>query len=69
MPTISIWGRLKNREPEVLDHAGGKDAATYLVVEYKMAFGSGWKIWAGKKNEEPGKIILDKLSSSAILKV
>ena len=54
MPTISIWGRLGTRAPERIDGASNVKEANYLVGEYRLAFGQGWKIWSGPKINEPG---------------
>jgi len=51
--TISIWGRYKDRAPEVIDRAASRMDAAYLVGEYVLAFGKDWKIWSGRKDEEP----------------
>lgn len=48
-----IWGRPKNGEAEVIDETHrGSDSAEYLVAQYQMAF-RDWKIWAGRKKDEP----------------
>lgn len=43
-----IWGRYNNTV-EVVDRA---DSA-YLLAEYQMAFGPRWKLWRGRKKDEP----------------
>jgi hypothetical protein len=49
-----IWGRPKDGDAEVIDETyRGGDSAEYLVGEYQMAFGPSWKIWAGRKKDEP----------------
>ena len=53
--TISIWGRLSGKKPEKIDEASNWKEARYLVVEYRMAYGSSWVIWAGPRKNEPGK--------------
>lgn len=50
---ITIWGRYKNGKPEVIDHATGKKDAAYLLGEYQLAFGPDWKLWAGRRIDEP----------------
>ncbi len=47
-----IWGRLENSEPEKIDTVAKADA-NYLVSEYRLAFGPKWKIWVGRKKDEP----------------
>ena len=45
-----------DNQPEKIDsgHAGdGTSGAAYLVAEYRLAFGKDWKIWAGRKDQEP----------------
>jgi hypothetical protein len=51
MGAINIWGKYKDKEIEKIDSASSQSAASYLVREYKMAFGGDWVIWAGKKVE------------------
>lgn len=51
--TISIWGRYKDRKPEVIDRATNKRDAAYLAGEYRLAFGKDWKVWLGRRDEEP----------------
>lgn len=50
---IRIWGRLKDHSPEVIDQANSLRDAEYLVGEYRIAFGTSWKIWAGTRKSEP----------------
>ena len=52
MATISIWGRYQGKI-EKLDSATSPRDAAYLVGEYRMAFGHGWQIWAGRRDENP----------------
>lgn len=49
--TISIWGKLKGRKPEVIDRASSKKEAQYLVGEYRTAYGRDWTVWAGRLDE------------------
>lgn len=49
--TIKIWGRYKNGESEVLDDATDQNDADFLVGEYRMAYGSDWLIWQGRKKD------------------
>ncbi len=49
MPTI--WGKYKGRVERV-DSCSKKDVA-YLLGEYRLAFGKGWTLWAGRKCDEP----------------
>lgn len=52
---MNIWGRYQGRPPEKLDSdLTAKEAAAY-VGEYRMAFGPGWVIWAGRKKDDPTK--------------
>lgn len=51
---INIWGRLKGqRNPEIIDRAVSVRDASYLLGEYQLAFGKSWKIWIGRKIDEP----------------
>jgi len=50
---MTIWGKYKNLPIEKIDTCDKKDAG-YLVVEYRIAYGPDWIIWAGKKTEMPG---------------
>jgi len=49
---IAIWGKYKGKI-EKLDTAKNQREANFLVQEYRMAFGSVWKIWAGLRREGP----------------
>jgi hypothetical protein len=59
--TISIWGRYRSLEPEVIDRASTRNEAERLLGEYTLAFGAypgqhaykDWNLWVGRKNEEP----------------
>jgi hypothetical protein len=51
--TISIWGRLKGKKPEKIDEAASPTGAAFLVGEYRLAFGMDWKIWSGRRDDEP----------------
>jgi len=56
MATKYIWGRyVPNDTVEKIDQASSQKDADYLAGEYRMAFGRDWKIWAGRKKDEPGK--------------
>ena len=50
---MTIWGKYKDKPIEKIDSCKKEDAE-FMVGEYKLAFGSGWTIWAGKKSERPG---------------
>lgn len=52
--TISIWGKLKGKKPEIIDRASSLREAAYLVSEYQLAFGRDWIIWAGRLDQMPG---------------
>ena len=54
MATKYIWGRyVPNDTVEKIDQASSQKDADYLAGEYRMAFGRDWKIWAGRKKDEP----------------
>lgn len=55
MGQISIWGRMKNNPPEKIDSASSEKEAARLAYEYKMAFGLDWTVWAGRRDQEPGR--------------
>ena len=46
---MSIWGRYEDSKPELVDR-GDSD---YLLGEYRLAFGRGWKLWRGSRKDEP----------------
>ena len=48
--TISIWGQPDGGPAEVIDRASSMQEAAYLASEYRMAYGRGWKVWAGRKD-------------------
>ena len=48
--TISIWGQPEGGPAEVIDRASSMQEAAYLAGEYRMAYGKGWKVWAGRKD-------------------
>ncbi len=52
---ISIWGKHAGSPPEVVDRASSKREAEYMAREYRMAFGSDWVIWAGRRDQGPVK--------------
>lgn len=52
--TYKIWGKLKGHPTELVDTATSKTDATYMLHEYRMAFGKDWTLWIGKKSEPPG---------------
>lgn len=52
MPVIGIWGKYRG-EIERIDQASNEKEAQYLVGEYRLAFGKDWKIWSGRKKDEP----------------
>ena len=47
---IVIWGKHKDRAPEVIDHASSVQEAQYLAGEYSMAYGRDWSVWAGRRD-------------------
>jgi hypothetical protein len=40
-----IWGQYRLDDPEEIDSAETKEDADYLRKEYKLAFGSEWRIY------------------------
>jgi len=50
--TTRIWGRYEGRAPEVIDTVA-PGAAARLLGEYRLAFGAGWTLWLGRRDDEP----------------
>jgi hypothetical protein len=48
---IRIWGRYEGRAPEVVDTVARAEALRVLA-EYKLAFGAGWTLWLGRRDDE-----------------
>ncbi len=40
-----IYGSYQGEKKELIDTAYSEKNANYLVAEYTIAFGKGWKIW------------------------
>jgi hypothetical protein len=51
---MTIWGRYKGGDAEKIDTCS-KSEASSMLGEYRMAFGSDWKLWAGRKKDEPSE--------------
>lgn len=49
---VRIWGRYEGRAPEVVDTVRRADALRVLA-EYQLAFGAGWTLWLGRRDDEP----------------
>lgn len=53
----NIWYQEGNREPEKIESDVAKADTSYLVHEYRVAFGSyyrdGIAVWAGLKRDAP----------------
>jgi hypothetical protein len=49
---MKIWGRYLNNAPECIDDIPKNDAQ-HCLYEYKMAFGREWKLWIGRRKDEP----------------
>ena len=57
---VTIWGKYKDKPIERIDTCSEKDAS-YLLREYKLAFGANcgqynfgnWELWIGKKQDCP----------------
>lgn len=47
-----IWGRYLNKQPEKIDDIPKHDVQRCLH-EYMMAFGKDWKLWIGRRKDEP----------------
>lgn len=47
-----IWGKYQGRT-EKIDEFTSKKEAERCLGEYQMAYGVNWKLWLGKKSEEP----------------
>ena len=45
---IKIWGKYQGRTEEI-DTAPDEQEADRLVQEYRMAFGTSWLVWKGRK--------------------
>ena len=60
---ISVWFRAEGKRPEKVDEARTMREAEYLAREYAMAFAvlpgqhraGKDKVWAGRRDGEPGK--------------
>lgn len=50
---MTIWGKYKGKV-EKIDTCTKSDAV-YLVGEYRLAFGTGWVIWVGRKSDDPSR--------------
>lgn len=50
MATINIWGKYKGTTEKIDTATSARDAA-YLVNEYRIAYGSEWVVWAGRKDQ------------------
>jgi hypothetical protein len=51
---VKIWGKYKGTgNVEVLDTANNERTAVRLAQEYQAAYGRDWKIWVGRKKDEP----------------
>ena len=37
----------------LIDRAGTKRDASYLVCEYQLAYGKDWVVWAGRRDADP----------------
>jgi hypothetical protein len=48
---INIWGRYKKNPPEIIDTAESIRDAEHLVGEYRMAYGSDWLVWHGRRKD------------------
>ena len=48
--TISIWAQSGGRAPEKVDEASSAQEAEYMAREYRMAYGAGWSVWAGRRD-------------------
>jgi hypothetical protein len=49
---MKIWGRHLNNKPECIDDIPKGDVRRCLR-EYMMAFGREWKLWIGRRKDEP----------------
>lgn len=47
---MAIWGRSPYGVEKIDD-----DDSAYNLHEYRLAFGPEWKLWRGRKKDEPGK--------------
>ena len=46
-----IYGKLEEKDWELIDTAEDKEELDYMLAEYKLAFGSGWN-WQIKDTAE-----------------
>ena len=46
---FKIMGEYNGKKEEI-DTANSESAAEYLMYEYALAFGKGWKIWIEKED-------------------
>jgi hypothetical protein len=49
---ISIWVQC-NGPPVKIDDASTEEEAAYLAMEYQVAYGDRWAVWAGRKDKQP----------------
>lgn len=49
--SYTIWGESQYGKEE-LDEAEDLKEARYLVAEYKIAFGTGWRIWYARNRHK-----------------
>jgi len=48
---FQILGRYNNQTEEI-DTADTKQEAEYLLGEYQLAFGAGWRLWIKKEAKQ-----------------
>ncbi len=60
--TVSIWARLDDKEPEVIDRVSSPSQAQVRLHEWRVALSAlggtynqkpKWMVWAGAKKDEP----------------
>lgn len=52
---INIWGRYKKNKPEIIDTAESMRDAEYMVGEYRVAYGTDWLVWHGRRKDGEGE--------------
>jgi hypothetical protein len=48
----AIMGKYLDFDEEEIDEAEDEEDADYLLKEYEMAYGFGWKLWKKEKDDD-----------------
>lgn len=52
---IELWGKYQGQKAEIIDTCG-EGELSYLLGEYRLAYGQGWQFWTKKVKGEINKI-------------